>query len=160
MIFGHITPAESFAGGTGSASSPYLIATAEQLSKITYDKKFKNITYLGKHFKLVSDIDLSLKKWDSIPFVMNVTFDGNGYAIKNMDSKSIVSYDDGACYVYNGLFKNAMVLKLSNISLVNAMLQAQTSLISIAILVCCADMQVNQHFQTALQRARHRTVAE
>lgn len=113
-------PAESFAGGTGSASSPYLIATAEQLSKITYDKKFKNITYLGKHFKLVSDIDLSLKKWDSIPFVMNVTFDGNGYAIKNMDSKSIVSYDDGACYVYNGLFKNAMVLKLSNISLVNA----------------------------------------
>ena len=115
-------PAESFAGGTGSASSPYLIATAEQLSKIVYDVKFKKATYGSKHFKLISDIDLSLRRWEPISLISSVTFDGNGYAIKNANIKITRKYSSSTdnWVVTGGLFNSAITSTVSNLAIINA----------------------------------------
>lgn len=85
-------PAESFAGGTGSEASPYLIETPEQLTKIAYDIKYTDENYSFKHFKLTSDIDLGTKMWDPMN-LFHVSLDGDGHVIKNMTSKHIKSYD-------------------------------------------------------------------
>lgn len=60
--------AESFAGGTGTESDPYQIATAEQLAKLAND--VNNIDdsdifqgYDGRYFVLTADIDLSGYRW-------------------------------------------------------------------------------------------------
>ncbi|NLL88763.1 MAG: hypothetical protein GX228_07535 [Firmicutes bacterium] len=72
-----------FDGGTGSAASPFRIATAKQLNNVR--------NYLNKHFVLVADIDLSKfsdgSGWapiggDSDRF--SGTFDGGGYTISNL----------------------------------------------------------------------------
>ena len=50
--------AESFAGGTGDESDPYLIETGEQLAKLANDVN-NGETYSGKYFKLTSNIALN-----------------------------------------------------------------------------------------------------
>ncbi len=49
------TKAESFAGGDGSAASPYLIETAEQLYKMV-EEYHTQAASLGKYFKITKDI--------------------------------------------------------------------------------------------------------
>ena len=74
-----------FAGGQGTASNPYLIATAEHLSHIE--------DYKNKYFKQTGDIDLetlpggSSKGW--LPIGANYdpftgSFDGNGFSITGL----------------------------------------------------------------------------
>ena len=69
-----------FAGGDGTAESPYLIETAEQLDKVR-----ENLT---AHYKLGDDIDLSgYENWEPIGkrgAAFQGTFDGDGHAIKNL----------------------------------------------------------------------------
>lgn len=55
------TVAESYAGGSGSDTDPYLIATPEQLAKLRCDD-----STAGKYYKLTSDIylnDVSKENW-------------------------------------------------------------------------------------------------
>ncbi|OKQ00370.1 S-layer homology domain-containing protein [Paenibacillus sp. P46E] len=77
--------AGGFAGGTGTASDPYQIATADQLNEVR--------NYLDKSFKLIADIDLSSyasgEGW--IPIggqgfyeQFEGDFDGNGFKITNL----------------------------------------------------------------------------
>lgn len=85
--------ADSYAGGDGSKTNPYEIATAEQLAKLARDVNNGN-TFLGKYFKLTADIDLSGGIWMPIGKYYNYgnsnnrlffgKFDGNGHVIKNM----------------------------------------------------------------------------
>lgn len=71
-----------FAGGTGSASDPYLIQTAAQLNIVR--------NYLSSHFKLVSSISLSsFSNWSPIGQLgtnnnFRGHFDGNGFTISNL----------------------------------------------------------------------------
>lgn len=62
--------AKSFDGGTGTESDPYLIATEEQLAKLSADVAgalgVTANTYFGKWFKLTSDLDLSAHRWNPI----------------------------------------------------------------------------------------------
>ena len=90
--------ANSYAGGDGSKTNPYEIATAEQLAKLASDVNNGNTpqAFLGKYFKLTADIDLSDGIWMPIGKYYNKgygngenrlffgKFDGNGHVIKNM----------------------------------------------------------------------------
>lgn len=55
--------ATDFAGGTGTETDPYQIATAEQLAKISKDVSEGNNSYQGIFFKLTENIDLSSHRW-------------------------------------------------------------------------------------------------
>lgn len=87
--------ADSYAGGDGSKTNPYEIATAKQLAKLARDVNNGNTpqAFLGKYFKLTADIDLSDGIWMPIGKYYNDKdnnrlffgkFDGNGHVIKNM----------------------------------------------------------------------------
>ena len=90
--------ADSYAGGDGSKTNPYEIATAEQLAKLASDVNNGNTpqAFLGKYFKLTADIDLSGGIWMPIGKYYYYgdgnganrlffgKFDGNGHVIKNM----------------------------------------------------------------------------
>ena len=90
--------ADSYAGGDGSKTNPYEIATAEQLAKLARDVNNGNTpqAFLGKYFKLTADVDLSGGIWMPIGKYYNKgygngdnrlffgKFDGNGHVIKNM----------------------------------------------------------------------------
>lgn len=88
--------ADSYAGGDGSKTNPYEIATAEQLAKLARDVNNGNTpqAFLGKYFKLTADIDLKNGIWMPIGKYYNDgngnnrlffgKFDGNGHVIKNM----------------------------------------------------------------------------
>ncbi len=80
-----VVAASKFAGGDGSEENPYIIESAEQLNAVRDD--------LGAHYRLGNDIDLSAyslgQGWVPIGIDINFnpfngTFDGNGYAIKNL----------------------------------------------------------------------------
>ncbi len=74
-----------FAGGSGTAEDPYLIADAIHLDNVRY--------CLNAHFRLISDIDLNVapynegKGWKPIggyPYVFSGQFDGNGKTIRGL----------------------------------------------------------------------------
>lgn len=100
--------ASSFASGSGTSSSPYIIKTPQQLAKLANDVR-SGKTYKGKYFKLYNDIDLAGKYWISIMYINHTAyydlsvdskkafmgvFDGNNKKIKNM-----TTYNDA--FVYN-----------------------------------------------------------
>lgn len=90
--------ADSYAGGDGSKTNPYEIATAKQLAKLARDVNNGNTpqAFLGKYFKLTADIDLKNGIWMPIGKYYNKgygngdnrlffgKFDGNGHVIQNM----------------------------------------------------------------------------
>lgn len=90
--------ADSYAGGDGSKTNPYEIATEEQLAKLARDVNNGNTSqaFLGKYFKLTADINLKNGIWMPIGKYYNYgndngnnrlffgKFDGNGHVIKNM----------------------------------------------------------------------------
>jgi hypothetical protein len=71
-----------FAGGTGGANDPYLIATAEQFNAVGADPNLWN-----KHFKLVADIDLG-------PYA-GASFNMIGHHFSNADNKPFIGVFDG-----------------------------------------------------------------
>ena len=89
-----LVAAAEFAGGSGTAGDPYLIATAEQL-KLLADKVNGDQKYEGKYFMLTADIDLQGDEWtpignpttyaDGRRKYFSGTFDGNGHKITGLN---------------------------------------------------------------------------
>ena len=96
----------AFAGGSGTISSPYQIATAAQLNRVR--------NYLDKHFILTADIDLAgYENWEPIGIFQPAssdpedaenpdpqvafagTFDGDGHTISNLKSHHPASFAVG-----------------------------------------------------------------
>lgn len=86
--------ASSFAGGSGTSTNPYRIATAEQLaylSVLTRSSSFDTY-YRNKYYELTADIDLSAHQWnrsigpiavlDGGPF--SGFFEGNNHVITGL----------------------------------------------------------------------------
>ena len=89
--------ATSFAGGTGTSASPYLIATADQLAYMKALINSNNELYNapGVYYKLTTDIDLNHIQWTAIGadhFYAN--FNGNGHIIYNFTIGTSGSYYD------------------------------------------------------------------
>ena len=85
-----VDPGDSgeFAGGTGTAISPY------QLRTPTHMQNMKN--YPSAYFKMVADIDMDGINW--IPFELKGSFDGDGHTLYNLKISPYVISD------YQGLF--------------------------------------------------------
>ena len=77
--------ASIFASGTGTAEDPYIINTAEQLTKFAGSLNDK-IDYTDKYVKLGNDIAVS-GEWSPIggsDYLFNGSFDGDGHSISGL----------------------------------------------------------------------------
>lgn len=91
-------PDVPFAGGSGTVSDPYQVATAQQLDHVRQ--------HPDAHFIQTANIDLNGIDWVAIgtedePF--NGTYDGNGNEIYNLTIDVTTAYADAATHTY-GLF--------------------------------------------------------
>ena len=128
--------ATSYAGGDGSQSNPYQIATAEQLALLAHNVNDEGITYSGQYFILTNDIDLfglngtDTIQWTPIGIIAeNVVhngedahpdhryfkgkFDGTNHIISNLYINDSTRMSGG------GLFGNVAIGRLQNIKLSN-----------------------------------------
>lgn len=90
--------ASEFAGGTGTATDPYLIETGAQLSLMR--------TKLSSYYKLIANIDLDNIPWPETP--LTGVFDGNGCYIKNLKLTYNKKYM-GFFSTLTGLVKNLTI---------------------------------------------------
>lgn len=102
----------SFSGGDGSETNPYLITSVDEFKKLQQE----NYYYGNYHFKLLCDLDLkgvdmSVIGTDNKPF--NGVFDGNYHTIYNyqLTGKDVLTAEDKSQYLgifgYNeGVIKN------------------------------------------------------
>ena len=78
----------SFAGGDGTGSNPYKIATAAQLAGLAYRSNSSSYysTYNSLYYELVADIDLSAHYWVPIGrnYAFTGSFNGNHHVISGM----------------------------------------------------------------------------
>ncbi|MBO7602861.1 MAG: hypothetical protein J6S97_00415 [Bacteroidales bacterium] len=78
---------QPFAGGNGTESNPYLIANATHMMNMDANMPRGQVTW----FKLIADIDMSGKAWESLNNVAEsnkynkyINFDGNSKTISNL----------------------------------------------------------------------------
>ncbi len=105
--------AEAFAGGEGTAESPYLIATPAQLKLMS--ERISDGTGNAAHYRLTADIDFNHMRWTSAGETKSTTvktfsgtFDGDGHVIKNLNIVSDKTYAGMFCKV-TGTVKNVEV---------------------------------------------------
>ncbi len=112
------TVADAFDGGSGSESDPYSIKDAESLAYlaavVNSGKGAGETSFAGKYFRLDCNIDLAGIPWTPIGnlyegWVTNSvyfagTFDGNGYAVYNLNSVSCLGTNATAAQATAGLF--------------------------------------------------------
>lgn len=89
------------------------IHSAEQLAEICKQVNLGDSFYYGGHYRLVNDLDMKGIRWvpmgssEKEPFCG--VFDGNGYAIKNVNVRGSLR----ECSGFFGYLKQAVVTKLS-----------------------------------------------
>ncbi|MFY0516238.1 hypothetical protein ACOMCU_00210 [Lysinibacillus sp. UGB7] len=88
--------ASQFAGGAGTVDNPFLISTPAHLKMVAGNE--------ASHFKLANDIDMDHEVWNNIigattKMAFTGSFDGNGYAIKNIGIQATGSYQGIFGYV-------------------------------------------------------------
>ncbi len=111
---------KNFAGGSGSEDDPYLVETAEQLDNIRH--------HLDKHFKQISDIDLSEYEdgdgWEPMGHYKSMddyeglqgSYDGKGYEIENL---SIERPESSGVGLFVAVGENAVIshVRLKNVDI-------------------------------------------
>lgn len=104
--------ASSFAGGSGTSSSPYLISNGAQLARLAYlsNSASDYSTYNSLYYKLTDDIDISDRIWTPIGLKYNFTgnFNGNGFTIKGLWCQ--IFSDDDPVYTNTSSAVNSMGL--------------------------------------------------
>lgn len=114
---------EAFTEGSGTKEDPWRIENAEQLAYLAQQVN-NGTNYRGKHFLLVSDLDLSVKEWTPIGTYSNSFwggFDGGGRTITGMtitgkENKYVGLF--GACYNFtaSSSYIKSVTVKRANIS--------------------------------------------
>lgn len=114
---------EAFTEGSGTKEDPWRIENAEQLAYLAQQVN-NDTNYRGKHFLLVSDLDLSVKEWTPIGTYSNSFwggFDGGGRTITGMtitgkENKYVGLF--GACYNFTApsSYIKSVTVKRANIS--------------------------------------------
>lgn len=122
-----------FAGGSGTVSDPYQIATAEQLKNLA--DKVNNGNAAAEHYKLIENIDLKGSAYSSDNTVIGFadsfksastygfkgTFDGNGYTIRNLTiDLSKARVNNNMCTV--GLFGAVQDATIRNLNVQDAVI--------------------------------------
>ncbi len=89
-IRGTLPDDNGFAGGTGTAEDPWLVATAEQLDLL---RQYLGSSHSDKHFRQIAPIDLGQEPWNQGPGWEPIGtaanafyghYDGNGQAISGL----------------------------------------------------------------------------
>ena len=123
--------ATSFAGGSGTETDPFLISNGAELAKLAIDVD-NSTTYEGKYFKLISNIDLSGKKWNpiggkaetttEIPTSFCGNFDGAGFKVSGM------TVDDYKMYsgLFGAIFPSSGSSVIKNLSVVDCAVNITT----------------------------------
>ena len=93
--------------GEGRETNPYKIGTANELAFLAKKINEGDDTYVGKHYVLVSDIDLAEKEWTPIgtegkPF--KGVFDGKNHKIVGLTINYVLPEGGNADKMYKGLF--------------------------------------------------------
>lgn len=113
---------EAFTEGSGTKEDPWRIENAEQLAYLAQQVN-NGTNYRGKHFLLVSDLDLSVKEWTPIGTYSNSFwggFDGGrtitGMTITGKENKYVGLF--GACYNFTApsSYIKSVTVKRANIS--------------------------------------------
>lgn len=114
---------EAFTEGSGTKEDPWRIENAEQLAYLAQQVN-NGTNYRGKHFLLVSDLDLSVKEWTPIGTYSNSFwggFDGGGRTITGMtitgkENKYVGLF--GACdnFTAPSSYIKSVTVKRANIS--------------------------------------------
>lgn len=97
--------AQSFAGGSGTSSDPYIIETGGQLLLM---KDFKD-----KYFELANNIDLDNHNW--LPFVFSGSLNGKGCVVSNLKIDRNTDKQGLFSVISNGNVKN-LAIKNVNIN--------------------------------------------
>ena len=111
-LFAGTLNAQTFAGGTGIASDPYLIGTT------THMQSMHSVSYTNPvYFKLIADIDMNGISWTPLSSAADKVFhfDGDGYLIKNLSMSGSISYAS-LFGVLRGSCRNLGVVKASILS--------------------------------------------
>lgn len=114
--------AVAFTQGRGTKEEPWLIENAEQLAYLA--QQVNNGTdYRGKHFRLVSDLDLSVKEWTPIGTEGNLFwggFDGGGHTITGMaitgDGDYVGLFGECRNFTTTSSYIKSVTVKRANIS--------------------------------------------
>ena len=110
--------ATSFAGGSGTSSSPYLISTPAQLGYLCYlINSSTSSSYKSKYYKVTANLDMSDNKWIPIGYASNSysftgTFDGDGYWINYLTVEG--SYSGAGLFGYISSSCNIKNIKLES----------------------------------------------
>ncbi len=106
-----VSAGAQFAGGTGTDTDPWLIATAGQLNAI---RVYLGNEHSNKHYKLISDIDIGLDSWGywtpigtTTPFCGSI--DGDYHTISNMT----IAYPANGIVGLIGITNNATITNLN-----------------------------------------------
>ena len=99
------TDTDHYAGGEGTAESPWLIADAASLRSVRGDL----VSGETKFFKMIQDVDISGAEWAPLnnegSFDKFIDFDGNGKTIKGLTISEPTAYASFAGVLY-GTLKN------------------------------------------------------
>ncbi|MCD8006003.1 MAG: hypothetical protein LUF29_03370, partial [Oscillospiraceae bacterium] len=108
--------ATAFAGGSGTETDPYQIATGAQLAYLaSLINGSSNSTYCSCYYILTADIDLNNVSWtpigckSGINYYFKGTFDGDGHTISNLYMSSTS--------LYGGLFGMVIQATIKNVTL-------------------------------------------
>ena len=101
ILSGGKAMAQFFAGGNGTQSDPYLIATAEQFNKMGGDQDGN--TTQGKYYKQTADIEFPNNTFPAKSFAG--TYDGQGFLIKSSGNQNKTLFNE----ISGGEVKNLVI---------------------------------------------------
>lgn len=112
----------TFSGGSGTETDPYLIKTVGDL------KEMVKVNREPAHFRLNNDIDLGERKWTPLKWVSyeDVVFDGAGYSITGLyiDGDDMTSGSDYTAY-QAGLFSTIDRITIKNLTVEGKIINAK-----------------------------------
>lgn len=115
----HVNNDNTFCGGNGTASDPYLVSTVNQFNQIkTGEDSYNAVTNSGVYYTIINDIDF--ENINRAPFgnkdnPFYGVLDGDGHSLKNL---SIITGEDVVCVgLFSKICEDGVV---KNITLENA----------------------------------------
>ena len=116
--------ATSFAGGSGTSSSPYLISTPAQLGYLCYlINSSTSSSYKSKYYKLTADLNMNANYWipigyASTSYAFTGNFDGDGHTISYMTING--TYSGCGLFGYAGSSATIKNLKMTKLVITNS----------------------------------------
>ena len=116
--------ATSFAGGSGTSSSPYLISTPAQLGYLCYlINSSRSSSYKSKYYKLTADLNMNANYWipigyESTSYTFTGNFDGDGHTISYIEING--TYSGCGLFGYAGSSATIKNLKMTKLVITNA----------------------------------------